>query len=72
MERALPGGGGGFWERMVQGVKKSLRKVIGRAYLNFEELRTLLVEVEALLNARPLTYVQEDDDGVSYTLSLLI
>ena len=63
------GWGGGFWERMVQGVKKSLRKVIGRAHLNFEELRTLLVEVEALLNARSLTYVQEDDDGVSYTLS---
>ena len=55
---------------MVQGVKRSLRKVIGRAHLNFEELRTLLVEVEALLNARPLTYVQDDDDdGVNYTLS---
>lgn len=60
---------GGFWERMVQRVKKSLRKVIGRAHLKFEKLRTLLVEVEALLNARQLTYVQEDGKGVSYTLS---
>ena len=53
----------------MQGVKKSLRKVIGQAHLKFEKLKTLLVEVEALLNAKPLTYVQEDDEGVSYTLS---
>lgn len=52
----------------MQGIKKSLRKVIGCAHLNFEELRTLL-EVEALLNARPLTYVHEDEEGVNYTLS---
>jgi len=60
---------GGFWERLIQDVKRSLRKVIGRTNLSFEELRTLLVEVEGIINARPLTYVQNDDDGTSYTLS---
>ena len=39
---------GGFWERMVQSVKRSLRKAIGSASLSFEELRTLLVEVESV------------------------
>ena len=58
----------GFYERMVKGVKGNLRKAIGCANLNFEELRTLLIEVEAILNTRPLKYVQEDDE-VSYSLS---
>ena len=45
------------WLLGEDGVKKRLRKVIGQAHLNFEELRTLLVEVKALLNAGPLTYI---------------
>ena len=47
----------GFWERMVQSVKRSLQKVLGSANLSFEELRTLLVKVESVINARPLMYV---------------
>jgi len=43
----MVGGGKGFWERMVQTVKQSLRKIIGQATLQFEELNTLLIEVEA-------------------------
>ena len=54
---------------MVQDVKRSLRKAIGHANLSFEELRTLLVEVEGIINARPLTYVHCDEDGITYTLS---
>ena len=42
---------GGFWERVVQSVKRSLRKAIGSASLSFEEIRTLLVEVESVINA---------------------
>lgn len=60
---------GGFWERMVQDIKRSLRKAIGRANLSFEELRTILVEVEGIINARPLTHVENDEDGITYTLS---
>ena len=31
---------GGFWERMVQLVKRSLRKVVGKTTLRFDELNT--------------------------------
>ena len=37
--------------------------------LTVEELRTLLVEIEAILNNRPLTYIYDDDNGISYTLT---
>ena len=37
--------------------------------LSHDQLSTLLVEVEAVINSRPLTYVEDDQDGISYTLS---
>ena len=60
---------GGFWERMVCCVKRCLKKSIGRMSLTFEELRTILVEVEATLNNRPLTYMYDNEEGVSYPLT---
>ena len=60
---------GGFWERMVRCVKRCLKKSIGRTSLTFEELRTILVEVEATLNNRPLTYTYDDEEGVSCPLT---
>ncbi|KRY17347.1 hypothetical protein T12_7757, partial [Trichinella patagoniensis] len=54
---------GGYWERLIRSVKESLRKVLGQALLDDEELRTILCEVEACLNARPLTLVEERPEG---------
>jgi hypothetical protein len=41
---------GGFWERLIKSVKRCLKKSIGRATLSFEELRTILIEIESTLN----------------------
>jgi len=35
----------------------------------FDELVTIVAEIEATLNNRPLTYVQDDQEGVSYALT---
>ena len=64
-----PLGGGVFWERLVQDVKRCLRKSLGRTILSFDQLNTLLIEIEGVLNSRPLTYVEDDTAGISYTLS---
>ena len=57
---------GGFWECMVQSVKRCLRK---RTVLKLEELSTVLVEVKSVINCRPLTYVYDDQEGISFALT---
>ncbi len=51
---------GGFYERMVGIVKSSLRKSMGKLCLNTCQLSTLLMEVQAVVNSRPLTYSSDD------------
>ncbi|GFT12024.1 integrase catalytic domain-containing protein [Trichonephila clavipes] len=51
---------GGFYERLVKTIKDPLRKILGRALLTFEELSTILSEVEVIVNHRPLTYLEND------------
>ena len=54
---------GGFYERLVGLCKRALRKSINRRLLHLSDLTTLVTEVEATLNSRPLTYVDQDVDG---------
>jgi hypothetical protein len=51
---------GGVYERLVGIVKAPLRKSLGRALLSTSELATLLCEIEAIVNSRPLTFVGDD------------
>ena len=59
----------GYWERLVRSVKFCLRKVVGQSTLTFDEMSTVSVEIEATLNNRPLTYVYDDTEGLSYALT---
>ena len=63
---------GGFYERLIQSVKRCLRKAIGKARMDFDELVTVLVEVEATLNSRPISYVSSEDMEEPLTPSHLL
>ena len=59
---------GGFYERLVGLVKRSLRKSIGKLCLTNEQLLTVLKESEAIVNSRPLVYIGEDiNSGTALT-----
>lgn len=51
---------GGLWEAAVKSVKYHLRRVLGNATLHYEEMCTVLVQIEACLNSRPLTPLSND------------
>ncbi|XP_071042994.1 uncharacterized protein [Parasteatoda tepidariorum] len=54
-------------------LKKLLRRYLGKACLNYEELYTVVCECEGLLNSRPLTYLSEEpSDLVPLTPSLFL
>ena len=53
---------GGFWEYLIGLTKAAIKKVLGRAFVSLSTLQTIIVEVEAHLNNRPLNYVSSELD----------
>ena len=58
---------GGLWEAAVKGMKYHLKRVMGEQRLSYEELTTLLHQVEACMNSRPLCTISESPDDSCLT-----
>ncbi|XP_030746817.1 uncharacterized protein LOC115875489 [Sitophilus oryzae] len=55
---------GGLWESAVKSAKYHLKRVLNDQKLTFEELYTVIIQVEACLNSRPITPVSESADDL--------
>ena len=51
---------GGVYGRLISLTKTSLKKVLGRSLVTLQELHTLIKEIQAILNDRPLTTLKSD------------
>lgn len=51
---------GGLWESNIKSIKFHLYRVIGSQLLTYEELLTVLTQIETILNSRPLCVLTED------------
>lgn len=69
---------GGVWERQIRTIRKILQALLNEQHMrscqNDEQLRTLMCEIEAVINSRPLTQSSDDpnDLGVITPNDLLL
>ena len=56
---------GGLWEAGVKSFKTHLARVVGEQVLSVEEFSTLLAQIEAILNSRPLCPLSGDPSDLS-------
>ncbi|XP_076290996.1 uncharacterized protein LOC143214168 [Lasioglossum baleicum] len=55
---------GGFWERLIGVLKRLLRRTLKKSCLNYEEMLTVLLDCEATVNSRPITFMSDDSPDV--------
>lgn len=55
---------GGIWESSVKSIKTHLYRVLNKNPLTFEEFYTLLTQVEAVLNSKPLVPLSPDPNDL--------
>jgi hypothetical protein len=54
------------WEAGVKSLKYHWKRIVGKALLTFDKFSTLITQVEACLNSRPLIALSSEPNDLSY------
>ena len=55
---------GGIWEAAIKSTKYHLNRLIGDTHFTFEDFYTVLTQIEAILNSRPLCALSNDPNDI--------
>ncbi|GFU57534.1 integrase catalytic domain-containing protein [Trichonephila clavipes] len=56
---------GGLWEAAVKSVKYHLKRVVGKSNLTYEEFLTVCIQIEKILNSRPICPLTSNIDDLN-------
>lgn len=56
---------GGIYEAAIKSMKHHLKRIVGQKCLEYEQFLTLLIQIEAILNSRPLNPLNTDPTDIN-------
>ncbi|XP_074033086.1 uncharacterized protein [Leptinotarsa decemlineata] len=56
---------GGIWEANIESFKTHLKRIVGNQILTYEEFNTVIIQIESVMNSRPLCSISTDPNDLA-------